>query len=56
MPMDPESACFSAASAMKVEPNHEAAPITWRDYFERATRYSEIGVREVMMLELLGHI
>ena len=44
MPMDPESACFLGAFAMNVEPNYEAEPFTWREYLQRATRYSEIGV------------
>ena len=44
MPMDSESVCFLGASAMKVEPNYEAEPITWREYLERATRYAEMGV------------
>ena len=47
MPMDPKSACFLGGFAMKVEPNHEAEPITWREYLERATRYVVMGVYTV---------
>ena len=45
--MDPERECFLGGSAMKVEPNYEAEPFTWRDYLERATKYVEMGVYTV---------
>ena len=44
MPMDSESACFLGASGMNVKPNYEGEPFTWREYLQRATRYSEMGV------------
>ena len=47
MPMDPESACFLGGSAMKVEPNYEPEPITWRKYIQRATKYAEMGMYTV---------
>ena len=45
--MDPESVYFLGGSAMKVEPNYEAERITWREYLQRATKYSEMGVYTV---------
>ena len=42
--MDPESVCLLGGSAMKVEPNYEAEPITWREYLQRATKYAEINI------------
>ena len=45
--MDPESVCFLGGSAMKVEPIHEAEPITWREYLQRAIKYAEMGVYTV---------
>ena len=44
MPVDSEGICFLRASAMKVEPNYEAEPITWREYLQRASKYAEMGV------------
>ena len=42
--MDLESVCSLGGSAMKVEPNYEAEPITWRKGLQRATKYAEMGV------------
>ena len=43
MPMDSESVCFLGGSGMKVEPNYEAEPFTWREYLQRARNYAEIN-------------
>ena len=45
--MESESVCFLGASVMKVEPNYEPDPITWREYLQRATKYAEMGVYTV---------
>ena len=47
MPMHSENACFLGRSAMEVEPNYEAEPITWRDDLQRASKYVEMGVYTV---------
>ena len=47
VPMDPERACFLGGSAMKVEPNYEAEPFTWKVYLQRATKYVERRVYTV---------
>ena len=38
-----KKAIYICGSAMKVQPNYEAEPITWREYLEGATRYAEMG-------------
>ena len=32
---------------MKVEPNYEAEPITWREYLQRATKYAEMRISKL---------
>ena len=43
----PESACFLGGSAMKVKPNYEAEPTTWREYLQRAIKCAEMGLYTV---------